>query len=534
MVMALCSLVCALRLQVPKPLHATPHAVPQAAPLAWLHSAPPLLPRVSPLRHAHVISLEVGDTIQFEDTRSFGPWWRGGRLREAVRRLLEPRSEAGFNRAAVRPDGRVVFAERSAHGNGIVRVNAHGAWRCLMTDEVEQGLAYIDRRTGALQPDVLGYQYLRVMAAAAVAFGALPSADSSPPPPAAGTFVCVGLGSGALPGFLAHHMLDVLVVEIDPVVVRAARDVIGAALLVEVQLLVEEQQAALLVEEQQAALLVEEQQAALLVEEQQAALLVEEQQAAPLVEEQQAALLVEEQQAAPLVEEQQAALLVEEQQAAPLVEEQQSDRPAERRSGVPVVLCDAALFMRRRARRHAEPSPSARTPEHIFAIFLDAFDANGSTPSHLLAPTFLDDCSAALAPGGVVVANLFNGAPRSPERRAFSAFANRLAKCVGPVYSFSVAGQLESVVLVARKGDATPRPGRRDIRRAARHGVRAHGFRSDYGRLLRGMHWVECCSNEQDVREYIPPRSAECNPLVQCPAFWADTLQLGTTAIDWL
>ena len=42
-------------------------------------------------------------------------------------------------------------------------------------------------------------------------------------------------------------------------------------------------------------------------------------------------------------------------------------------------------------------------------ILLDAFDSKGETPAHLLQSAFLTDCYSALAPGGTLVTNLFNG-----------------------------------------------------------------------------------------------------------------------------
>ena len=110
-------------------------------------------------------------------------------------------------------EGTVLFAERSACGNGAVTVTAHGPWRCLMFNDVEQGLAYMGAQDGAsigadhprgadrrgarsdpstdpsaedaggesagsralvAVPSALGFQYLRVMAAAAVGFCSLP------------------------------------------------------------------------------------------------------------------------------------------------------------------------------------------------------------------------------------------------------------------------------------------------------------------------------------------------------------------------
>ena len=46
---------------------------------------------------------------------------------------------------------------------------------------------------------------------------------------------------------------------------------------------------------------------------------------------------------------------------------------------------------------HASPDPDPNPNQ----VFLDAFDGEGETPAHLLAPVFLRDCREALAPGGV-------------------------------------------------------------------------------------------------------------------------------------
>ncbi|KAL3894870.1 MAG: hypothetical protein SGPRY_013687, partial [Prymnesium sp.] len=247
----------------------------------------------------------VGEAIELEETRSFGPWWRAGRLRQLLRSLREPRSEAGFNYAAVNRPGRVLFAEKSESANGVVQLNRHGAWVCLMTDDIEQGLAYFDPTTNKLAAEVLGYQYLRVMAAAALGFwglGSVGTARSEAPadPP---RLLCVGLGTGALPGFLAHQLdgASVEVVEIDRTIVRAA-GVIGCEML-------------------------------------------------------------------------QGGIGATEEGA--------------RSSGFSVVLGDAA-----------EHVGSLRGGE-LSAIFVDAFDGNGETPSHLLQPPFLSECREALAPSGV-------------------------------------------------------------------------------------------------------------------------------------
>ena len=66
---------------------------------------------------------EVGQTFTLDDTGRLGPWympttwWRSARERvEAVR---HPRSEAGFAWHATHTEGRVLFAQASAHGNKV-------------------------------------------------------------------------------------------------------------------------------------------------------------------------------------------------------------------------------------------------------------------------------------------------------------------------------------------------------------------------------------------------------------------------------
>ena len=56
-----------------------------------------------------------------------------------------------------------------------------------------------------------------------------------------------------------------------------------------------------------------------------------------------------------------------------------------------------------------------------------------------------------LAPGGVLVVNVFNGARGSPARSAVGKLGRQLHSSVGAVYSFPVVSQEESLVLVARR-----------------------------------------------------------------------------------
>ena len=64
------------------------------------------------------------------------------------------------------------------------------------------------------------------------------------------------------------------------------------------------------------------------------------------------------------------------------------------------------------------------------------------------------------------------------------------------MYSLQVAGQEESVVLVARYGEALQPPGVADLQVAARGAARAAGMRLRAGALVRQLLWVEVREDE--------------------------------------
>ena len=346
----------------------------------------------------------VGAQLEVVDMRSFGPWWHPtSHLRRLVSRRPWSMSEAGFAWHRIHSPNIIAFAERSVHGNGCVAVIKAGPWRCLTFDDVEQGIAYCREGRGA--PEILGFEYLRVMAAAALAFGTLQPVCST-------RSLCIGLGAGALPGFLAHRFpaLDVTVVELDPLVLRVARDMLCCEF--------NELSSTTMASLSQA-------------ERMPYCVLVGD--AAEHV--------------ARLAEEVQAPM-----DAVP-DERRAKAAPDASRGG------DAADVNARLA--------TLRAASGFAHIFLDAFDREGETPAHLLQPPFLRHCRRALAPGGVLVVNCFNGVEGSPAREEVERLAQRLADAIGPVSSLQVATQEQSVVLVARCGTAEPRPGRIDLRRAA-------------------------------------------------------------------
>ena len=392
-------------------------------------------------------------------------WWDvKARLETALRG--DERSEFGYLEHD--SEGETVFRARSKH-NGDVRVVKHGPWRSLRFNEVEQGLSYVRETTNegsdrvAADLDVLGYEYLRCMTAAAAAtcaldkradwtgvgeererrdaetLGAETLAGSSP---GGNTVVCVGLGSGAMPAFIANAFpeLSVDVVEIDDVVVDAAEKALGLPGI-------------------------------------------------------------------------------------------RATAPNARLENLRVVIGDAAEFMASAAgavRRGETPAASA--------IFLDAFDGDGETPRHLTSEAFLRDCAERVAPGGVVVANCFNGARGSKARHAAESFAVALAREIGPVTSWTVETPV-NVIFAARKERARGDDGddvsdsfslqKRFSRAQLRDAARALGaermFEWDAGDRVRRAFWVEVVedagSGNEDAENGFPrvirerPAGIEMNPL---------------------
>ena len=406
-----------------------------------------------PVTEGQYAGYEVGKTFTLSDEREYGPWWRFGRAQAITRRLADESSEFGFAYNAVNQVGEVKFAKKSTRGNGMVRVNAHGPnWRCLMFEDVEQGLAYLDVE-GNRRDGLLGYEYLRTMAASALAFGSLvfPSAALQPQ-----RMLFVGLGTGALPGFFAHHLplVDVECVEIDPVVVDAARCELGSRFVLEGERL-----------------------------------------------------------------------------------------PVDGRGSYRVAVRDAAVHLRRLVRQQAADrlrtallrgggrggeAAAVQTPPQT-AIFLDAYDGKGNIPAYLRSRRFLSNCHDVLAEGGVVVCNCFNGATGSAARASIESFVGELEAVIGPVFTVPVAAQPESLVLVARKGGAPERPGRRDLNRAARRwsagtaggggGGASVNLGFDVSALTSGMLWTRVAvaedatngrrSTDASYEEAVPPATTK-------------------------
>eukprot|EP01059_Diplonema_ambulator_P000306 TRINITY_DN1024_c1_g1_i1.p1 TRINITY_DN1024_c1_g1~~TRINITY_DN1024_c1_g1_i1.p1 ORF type:complete len:800 (+),score=116.65 TRINITY_DN1024_c1_g1_i1:175-2574(+) len=130
----------------------------------------------------------------------------------------EHRSEAGYALASSRP-GSIVFEKESPYF-GKCTVTKYPQWYTVRYNEIEQGIAYTGFEgvpgyaQGTPIPTVLGYEYIKAMAAALLKYGVV--FGHKP-------VVAVGLGSGALPNFVANVFKEckVVVYEIDKVMVEA-------------------------------------------------------------------------------------------------------------------------------------------------------------------------------------------------------------------------------------------------------------------------------------------------------------------------
>ena len=199
-----------------------------------------------------------------------------------------------------------------------------------------------------------------------------------------------------------------------------------------------------------------------------------------------------------------------------------------------VVIGDASAFMASAAAAVQRGEASAAR-----AIFLDAFDGEGETPPRLTSSAFLRDCAACVAPGGVVVANCFNGVRGSKARHGAESFAVALSREIGPVTSWTVETPV-NVVFAARSvfgassrdDDETEKTTRKtkasslknvnrfsraELRDAARALGAERGFEWDAGERVRMAFWVEVV--EEKDAEAFPrlireqPAGIDVNPL---------------------
>ena len=326
---------------------------------------------------------------------------------------LHPASEAGYyHHLRVSPPATVCETPGTAN-LGLVRVTQHGPWRALWLDGVEQGLAYDARfraetgdvRPFAHDPRVVGFEYVRAMATAAVAsMGAKfarskrrSHASSHGKTDSKNAFgrerenartLCVGLGAGSLPAFLANAFVGakttrgsfrVECVEIDRAVAAAARERLGVAYV----------------------------------------------PARPTDEE-------------------------EDRGDSDDAADERDDSTNRRAVPFALRVDDAARYLAHLA--NAREGVEKR--KRFALICLDAYDGKGEIPSHLKTRAFLRDARLCLAPGGAVVANCFDAPPGSRARENLLAFCEALGgyvagACAVRVRLLKVEGQESNVVVVA-------------------------------------------------------------------------------------
>ena len=330
--------------------------------------------------------------------------------------------------------GRVLFS-RDSEFNGLVRVVQWGeSWRSLDFNGISQGIAYVapaPRDGGNVDvalAEVLGSQYLRVMASAAIGYAALNGRD---PAGEGARFVFCGLGAGQLPHFLRHHFPNaaVQVAEICPVVVEANAVLRGGGAGGGSRCVGEGGG----VDDHHSALLVDDNRNSVsggnfdVVVADAAAFMSDTSDDAAIT-------------------------TITSSSSSPSSSVCRSDDE------------DDATDM-------VENPRGGVGGGGALAVFLDAYDGDGRVPDHLRTPAFLRSCAAQLAPGaGTVIANLYNGAPGTPARVEVERFAAALRRYVGPVVSLGVESTRgDNVVLVA--GHATVGcDERRQRRRSTRGG----------------------------------------------------------------
>ena len=144
------------------------------------------------------------------------------------RRYMECTCEAGYYEWLRSVPEQALFVEASCiEAHGTVRVTRHGPWRALWFGEVEQGLSRAVAGTDMHDPVALGFDYIATMARRAEKL--LEGWKRAP-----FQVVAVGLGTGALPAYLAHRLgragARVTALELDPTVARLARDVLKVSL----------------------------------------------------------------------------------------------------------------------------------------------------------------------------------------------------------------------------------------------------------------------------------------------------------------
>ena len=146
-------------------------------------------------------------------------------------------------------------------------------------------------------------------------------------------------------------------------------------------------------------------------------------------------------------------------------------------AGISVVLADAAAHV------------SDVETDSVNCILLDAYDAKGRVPTHLQAAPFLKDLGRCLAPGGTIIANLWNGTEAA--RKEAESFRKTLVGAAQGVacYGLRVVGHEKNRILIATKpaADEAAQPRLASQRRLLELAADAHATSGTEPAMLETM-----------------------------------------------
>ncbi|KAK9861576.1 hypothetical protein WJX84_000208 [Apatococcus fuscideae] len=134
-------------------------------------------------------------------------------------------------------------------------------------------------------------------------------------------------------------------------------------------------------------------------------------------------------------------------------------------------------------------------------IMLDCFDNNAEVPSQFLAQAFISDCRQIVPEGGVLVANMINGAIGCAWRQDFGRLAEQMCVAFGPTFSIGIRDDnQQNAVLVAKRMPAAHqntdfpsselRVFKQELQQNADQLARRHGMPYNLGKMLEELYHV--------------------------------------------
>ena len=367
-------------------------------------------------------------------------------------RLLELRAEDGYYaHLAFTPPFTLLRCRSTMAANGRLRVVSHGPWRVLWFDGVEQGMTY-HAPDGRLLPAVVGFDYQRTMVSAAAAListgphctepsdepASTSKASTSKASTSKASISKASTSKASTSKASTHAPPSILVVGLGAgscaAALMMALGALGSASQVEIESQVE------VVEIDEAVIHAAVSAHGLRVLRRGGG-------GVPTATTHQA-------------ESSGGAHLPQRSTSSKRASGESSPPPVPR---VPVILSDAASHVHGLA---------AGT---LDCVLLDAYDAKGRVPTHLQAVPFVRALGTALAPGGCVVANLWQGTAEA--RSAAHGFAQLLDHDAGlRSWALPVVGHETNCILIAfRAEDGRPiATSRAELRRRLLHAAAAY------------------------------------------------------------